>query len=229
MRKLKAAGASAIFFGVEAADNETLKRMGKGEKIEDIKAAMSASQAAGLATIGSFIYPYPGMPANEGNLIIDFLREAPPLSAPVQALGLFPGTHCSENAEQTGCEIVYPDERDQQLYQIGRKPKPSMHSPEVLSYLLRYPLILSLPMRLWPPLPYKIDGKSYKEYVAEVNKLQKRIAKLGILLGFSHSHSLISQVLGLSPADLSERMFYCILTGDPQMTENLISLFNSKI
>ncbi|MFH1387287.1 MAG: radical SAM protein [bacterium] len=229
MKKLHSAGASSIFFGVEAADNETLKLMGKGEKIEDIKAAMIAARTAGIATIGSFIYPYPGMPANEGKLIIDFLKETRPLSAPSQALGLYPGTYVSDHAAEAGIEVVYPIQRDQFLYQIEQKAQPTMQSPEVLDYLLQYPLILSLPMRFWPPLPYKIDGNNYQEYVKLSNKLQTEIAKLGILLGFSHSHYLISQVLGLSPTDLSKEMFYCSLTGDPAATESLISRFNDKV
>lgn len=229
METIKEGGASAIFFGVEAADNATLRKMGKGERIEEIEAAMLAAKNAGIATIGSFIYPYPGMPENEGALILDFLKRTQPLSAPVQALGLYPGTYDALNAEAIGCEICYPNQLDQLAYELGKKAAPSMQSPEVLSLLLRYPLILSLPMKLWPPLPYKIDGLSYKEYVKKCNELQKKISKLGILLGFSHSHHLISQVLGLSPEVLAERLFYCSLTGDTQETDRLIELFNSRI
>ena len=223
---MKQAGASAIFFGVEAADNATLKKMGKGEKIEDIERAMLAAKAAGIATIGSFIYPYPGMPANEDSLILDFLRRVLPLSAPVQALGLLPGTYDAEHANEIGCEIIYPNPEDQAAYLGAQKPEPTMKSRELLDYLLTYRLILSLPMKLWPPLPYKIDGRSFKQFVGATSKLQKEIARLGILLGFSHSHHLISQVLGMPPSELSERMFYCALTGDPEETNRLINLFN---
>jgi len=229
MKKIKSAGTSAIFFGVEAADDETLQKMGKKGTIADIKTAMLAAKAAGIATIGSFIYPYPGMPSDEGDRIIKFLREIYPLSSPVQALGLYPGTYDAMHAAEIGCEFIYSDINDQKLFLGGAKAAPSINSPEVLSYLLKYPLILSLPMRLWPPLPYKIGGKSYQEYVKDINRLQQRISKLGILLGFSHSHYLISQVLGVSPSVFSERMFYCSLTGDPQATEKLIALFNSRV
>jgi radical SAM superfamily enzyme YgiQ (UPF0313 family) len=227
MAKMKRTGASAIFFGVEAAENQTLAKMGKNETIEEIRASMLAARRAGIATIGSFIYPYPGMPANEADLIIDLLKEVKPLSAPVQALGLYPGTYDAEHAEEIGCEILYPDKNDQMQYFAGRKPKATLNSPEVLSYLLTYPLILSLPMRFWPPLPYNIDGRSYPEYIKAVNGLQKRIGELGILTGFSHSHHLISQVLKLSPKELFERLFYCSLIGDPQATQALIDRFNS--
>jgi radical SAM superfamily enzyme YgiQ (UPF0313 family) len=229
MNAIKRAGASAIFFGVEAAENSTLKKMGKGEKIENIEESMLAANNAGIATIGSFIYPYPGMPANEAELILRFLKQVRPLSAPVQALGLSPGTFCANNAEEIGCEIVYPDQGDHKLYLAGKKLKPTMKSPEVLKYLLMYPLILSLPMRFWPSLPYKIDGKTFQEYVKDINTLQGKIGKLGILTGFSHSHYLISQVLQLSARSFSERMFYCSLTGDPKVTRALIDLFNRKI
>ncbi|MDD5382780.1 MAG: radical SAM protein [Candidatus Margulisbacteria bacterium] len=229
MKRMKLAGAAAVFFGVEAADDATLNRMGKKAGLDDIKAAMLAAKNAGMATIGSFIYPYPGMPENEGDLILRFLQEVQPLSAPVQALGLYPGTYDANHAADLGCEIVYPDKKDQALFLAGRKSAPTMQSPEVLQYLLKYPLILSLPMRFWPPLPYKIDGKNYAEYVKAVNNLQRRITKLGIISGFSHSHYLLSQVLGLSPHEFAERLFYCSLTGDPAETERIIAQFNSRI
>ncbi|MBI5699707.1 B12-binding domain-containing radical SAM protein [Candidatus Saganbacteria bacterium] len=229
MKRIKRAGGLAIFFGVEAADDGTLKKMAKKEGLGDIKAAMLAAKQAGIAAIGSFIYPYPGMPANEAELIVQFLEDVRPLSAPVQALGLFPGTYCSEHAAEIGVEITYPDRLDRVLRFLNRKPKPTMQSPEVLRYLLRYPLILSLPMRLWPPLPYKIDGKSFGKYVGETNDLQRKIGELGILLGFSHSHYLISQVLQMPPREFFERMFYCSLTGDPVITNELIARFNQGI
>jgi radical SAM superfamily enzyme YgiQ (UPF0313 family) len=226
MLTLKQAGATAIFFGVEAADDATLRKMGKGESIVDTKAAMIAAREAGLSVIGSFIYPYPGMPANEADLIINFLEETRPLSAPVQALGLFPGTYDAEHAEEIGCEVIYPDRLSRFLSRLGLLPQPNMQTAQVQQYLLRYPLILSLPMRFWSPLPYKIDGLNFQQYVKAVSALQKRIANLGILTGFSHSHTLIAQATGLSPKALAERIFYCNLTGDPQATQSLINLFN---
>lgn len=228
MDKLKKTGAAALFFGVEAADNETLRLMGKKETIEEIKTMMLAARQAGIATIGSFIYPYPGMPANEAALIMDFIRETKPLSAPVQALGLYPGTESADRAADIGCEIVYPEAADRRLARQGKKPPATMASPEVLRYLLTYPLILSLPMRLWPALPWKIDGKDYAEYVKDVNRLQKRVNQLGILTGFSHSHYLIARVLGLAPQVLAEKMFYLSLTGDPAATSEAIENFNSQ-
>lgn len=208
MRTIKRTGGECLFFGVEAAENETLALMGKKSTVEETEVAMLAAKEAGIATIGSFIYPYPGMPENEADLIINFLRRTQPLSAPVQPLGLFPGTYAFTHAEEIGCRLLYPEQ-------------------EVLSYMLRYPLILSLPTRFWPPFPYTIDGRAFGEYIRAVNALQKEIGRLGILTGFSHSHYLIAQVLGLTPAEFSERMFYCSLTGDPAETRRLIGGFNA--
>ncbi|MFW6413732.1 MAG: B12-binding domain-containing radical SAM protein [Verrucomicrobiota bacterium] len=226
MNKMKRAGCSAIFFGVEAADNQTLEKMGKNETIEEIKESLIASRDAGIGTIGSFIYPYPGMPVNSDELIISFLEEVRPLSAPVQPLGLYPGTWCGENAEESGCEVIYPRREDWKAYLAGKKEKPSMDSPEVLRYLLKYPLILSLPMRFWPPFPYKIDGQTYRQYQKKTSSLQKQIAKRGILLGFSHSHYLMAETLGMPPSDFSERMFYCSLTGDGEVMKELVEKCN---
>lgn len=229
MKTIKSAGCSAAFFGVEAADNKTLRKMGKGGRVEEAERSMRAAKGAGIATIGSFIYPYPGMPENEADLIVKFLERTMPLSAPVQALGLLPGTYASNNAEAIGCQVIYPNRDDQRLFILGKKPKPTMKSPEILSYLLKYPLMLSLPMRFWQPLPYKIDGQSFKQYIKAVNALQRRIGKLGILTGFSHSHHLIAEVLGMPPNEFSERLFYCGLTGDPTETGRLIEKFNNTI
>ncbi|MBN2058270.1 MAG: B12-binding domain-containing radical SAM protein [Candidatus Saganbacteria bacterium] len=216
MQKIRQAGGSAIFFGVEAADNPTLERMGKKARIEEIEKAMAAAKQADIFTIGSFIYPYPGMPANEADLIVEFLKKVRPDSAPVQALGLFPGTHDYINAKAKGCTFIRPN--DNQVTD-GR-------DPELLSYLLKYPLTLSLPMRLWAPLPYRIDGRDYSAYVRLVNQLQTRINELGILTGLSHSHFLIAQASGLTPREFAERLFYTTLTGDPAETARLIERFN---
>src|SRR3989344_3726567 len=228
MDELKRAGAGALFFGAEAADDATLKLMGKKESVADVKTMMLAAGKAGLATMASFIYPYPGMPANEADLIIEFLKAVQPLSAPAQALGLYPGTDSANRANEIGCEIVYPDPHDQKLARAGLKAAATMNSPEVLKYLLTYPLILSLPMRFWPPLPWKIDGQDFSEYVGAVNKLHRRIAELGVLSGFSHSHYLISQVLKTSPRELAAKMFYLSLTGDPKATAGIIEEFNAQ-
>jgi radical SAM superfamily enzyme YgiQ (UPF0313 family) len=228
MRQLHSAGAHSIFFGVEAASNQTLKKMGKGERIEDIKAAMIAAKNEGIATIGSFIYPYPGMLPDEGQRIIQFLKEVLPNSAPAQPLGLYPGTYCASLAEEIGVELLYPEKKDQKAYAKGRKNPPSMESPEVLSYLLQYPLILSLPMRFWPPLPWKIDGMSYRQTVKAVNLLQKEMGKLGIMTGLSHSHMLLAGVLGWSPVEMAERLFYCSITGDPKVTQSIVERFNNR-
>jgi radical SAM superfamily enzyme YgiQ (UPF0313 family) len=228
MGKLRRAGASALFFGAEAADDATLKLMGKNESVAEIESMMQAAGQAGIATIASFIYPYPGMPKNEADLIVKFLEDTQPLSAPAQALGLYPGTDSANRANEIGCEIVYPKRWDRWLARAGLKAPATMDSPEVLQYLLTYPLILSLPMKFWPPLPWKIDGKDFSEYVGAVNKLQRRISGLGILSGFSHSHFLISQVLQTAPKDLAAKMFYLSLTGDPAATKKMIGEFNAQ-
>jgi radical SAM superfamily enzyme YgiQ (UPF0313 family) len=228
MRQLHNTGAHAIFFGVEAASNQTLEKMGKGERLEEIRAAMIAAKKEGIITIGSFIYPYPGMLPDEGQRIVNFIKDVRPDSAPAQPLGLYPGTHCANFAEEIGVEILYPEKKDQQAYLQGRKDAPTMESPEVLSYLLKYPLILSLPMRFWPPLPWKIDGQSYKQTVKAVTLLQKEMGKLGIMTGLSHSHALIAGVLGWQLPEIAERLFYCSITGDPEETEKIVNLFNER-
>ena len=227
MEKIGAAGCSSVFFGVEAADNETLRKMGKHETVEDIEAAMTASRQAGIATVGSFIYPYPGMPENEEDLILAFIDRVRPLSAPVQPLGLYPGTWCAQHANEIGCEIMYPSRHDQKAFLAGQKEQPTMDSPEVLTYFLTYPLILSLPMRFWDPFPYKIDGMDYVQYQKMAGKLQKRIAKRNVLLGFSHSHYLMSETLNMTPQDFSERLLYFSITGDGQVARDLIERCNT--
>ncbi len=228
MEQLKQTGVHAIFFGVEAASNRTLEKMGKGERLEDIKSTMLAAGATGIATIGSFIYPYPGMLSDEGLRIIDFLKEVRPVSAPTQPLGLFPGTLCARYAEEMGMEILYPDKNDRRAFQQGKKMAASMNSPEVLDYLLQYPLVLSLPMRFWPPVPWKINGLKYKQTVQIVNDLQKEMGKLNISTGLSHSHLLMAGVLGWEPSAMAERLFYCSLTGDPTVTRDIVRRFNDR-
>lgn len=206
IQKIKQAGCSVISFGVEAADNPTLKAMRKGETIEEIEATMLAAKRAGIDVLASFIYPYPQMPKNEDDLIIDFLKRVIPISAPEIPLGLMPQTWCFEHAEEIGIEFTDPDQN------------------KILDYLLTFPLILSLPMRFWPPFPYKINGMDYSQYVKKLSKLQKRITKLGISLSVNHSHYLLAQVLGISLQELTKELFYCSLTGDPDKSREMVGL-----
>jgi len=57
---LREAGVLALFFGIESMDPETLTAFGKGFTPEQVLSTVAAVHDAGIAAVGSFIYPAPG-------------------------------------------------------------------------------------------------------------------------------------------------------------------------
>lgn len=60
LKRMKEAGCYYIFFGIESADDETLKRIKKGITVEQVRNAVKWTKQAGILPVGAFIIGLPG-------------------------------------------------------------------------------------------------------------------------------------------------------------------------
>jgi radical SAM superfamily enzyme YgiQ (UPF0313 family) len=96
LARMKAAGALAVAFGIESANDATLSRANKGFRGESARtlahAAVSAARAAGLTTLGYFVLGYPGEAFADLMETAAFARSLPLDHAFFHVATPFPGT-----------------------------------------------------------------------------------------------------------------------------------------
>lgn len=60
LERMRAAGCVAINFGLESGDYNVLKQIQKGQRPEQVKAAVKAAKSVGMVTIVNFMFGFPG-------------------------------------------------------------------------------------------------------------------------------------------------------------------------
>jgi radical SAM superfamily enzyme YgiQ (UPF0313 family) len=60
LERMREAGCVAINFGLESGDYNVLKQIQKGQRPEQVKAAVKAAKSAGMTTIVNFMFGFPG-------------------------------------------------------------------------------------------------------------------------------------------------------------------------
>ncbi len=131
---MKAAGFRALFFGIETLDDEQLKAVRKGISFEQILDTLQRAHAAGLATVGSLIFPLPGETQASMNNTLERVRQIQPWLDSLLALPavVYPPTEWGQHPEKYGIQL------DEDYYER----------------FAAYPLRYLLPPERWPPLPF---------------------------------------------------------------------------
>lgn len=106
--KLKEAGFKATAFGVESADPEVLKKVKKGESIEQIENAVKNALDVGLEVSLFFIVGLPGETAVSFRKSIDFARRYPVTTATFYNLVPFPGTELFDWVKNNNYFLIQP-------------------------------------------------------------------------------------------------------------------------
>jgi len=174
---LARSGCAAIFYGLESADPELLRRAFR--KPLDVDAAARVicdTRAAGIRAIASIIYPAPFETPQSRQRTLDFLRRVRPDSVPVTAPGLIPGTPWEREAAAFGFE------------KIARE--------DFWAYSLTYKIKLLYPPRLWAPLPYRLNGKDSRMLFAETESFIADLERSGLLTNVPHEMALMAEALG---------------------------------
>jgi len=111
LSKMKAAGCSAVSFGIESANPDILKTIKKGITVQQVIAAVRMCRRAGIRPYASFILGLPGETR-------DTIKESAGLAAKLQQEGLaygfhilapFPGTEVREKNDALGIRILSDD------------------------------------------------------------------------------------------------------------------------
>ncbi len=90
--RMREAGCYYIFFGLESADNDTLKRIKKGTTVEEIKQSVEWCKMAGIIPIGAFIIGLEGDTEEHVHKDIALGRELDLFSITFPVAVPFPGT-----------------------------------------------------------------------------------------------------------------------------------------
>lgn len=73
LERMREAGCVAINFGLESGDYNVLKQIQKGQRPEQVKAAVKAAKSAGMTTIVNFMFGFPGEGLTELQHTLDLM------------------------------------------------------------------------------------------------------------------------------------------------------------
>lgn len=108
LSKMKAAGCSAVSFGIESANPQILKTIKKGITLEQVEAAVGMCKRAGVTPFASFILGLPGETPQTIKETMDFGEKMKRrgLAFGFHLLAPFPGTEVREQSDQYGIRIL---------------------------------------------------------------------------------------------------------------------------
>ncbi len=106
---------------------------------------------------------------------MDFLLRTRPDSVLVQFPGLYPQTIWGKNPSMFNFTV-----------------ETNNYAADVMTYQIKQ----LFPPRYWKPLPYKINGMSFKQYTDETEKFQRELQQAGITTFVSDEAYLLSRFSG---------------------------------
>jgi radical SAM superfamily enzyme YgiQ (UPF0313 family) len=182
---LRQAGVRALFFGVESGSKQLLSgSLGKRTDPKRIERILSASMDADIFTVGSLIFPAPGETAETEAETRDFLvrvfkgrtNGAVPIQIPLPQ----PGSTWGNQPQSYGFES------DQEALLTALCNRRARHF---------------LPINFFEPLPYSLDGKSFRELSARNADLVRFLRQQEILINLGDDTALIALAAGLKPEE----------------------------
>ena len=111
LAKMKAAGCTAVSFGIESANPDILKTVKKGITLQQVLSAVRMCRRAGIAPYASFILGLPGETQATIKETTDFALELQQegLASGFHILAPFPGTEVREKSKELGLRILTND------------------------------------------------------------------------------------------------------------------------
>ena len=111
LAKMKAAGCSAVSFGIESANPQILKTIKKGITLKQVENAVDMCKRAGIMPFASFILGLPGETPQTIKKTMEFGNRLKKLglSFGFHLLAPFPGTEVREYSERYGIKILTDD------------------------------------------------------------------------------------------------------------------------
>ena len=108
---MKAAGCTAVSFGIESANPQILKTIKKGITLDQVEAAVGMCKQAGITPYASFILGLPGETPDTIKETMDFGERLKDLGLAFgfHLLAPFPGTEVREHSDRYGIRILSDD------------------------------------------------------------------------------------------------------------------------
>ncbi|MBT3408614.1 radical SAM protein [archaeon] len=102
LKIMKKAGCWRILYGIESASNESLNKISKQLKTEQVKKVIKMTKSVGIRTYGSFILGLPNETYQDGLKTIEFACNLPLDYAKFKVLTPFPSTEIYKNSKKYG-------------------------------------------------------------------------------------------------------------------------------
>lgn len=135
LKKMREAGCSAIYYGVESASPDVLKYYRKRIDLDKVKRAVEMTKRAGIATICSFIIGAPYERKEDMKKTLKFALKLDPDYAQFSVLTPYPGTEIYEEAKQKG--LLLSENFDD--YTAGKPVLKNFYlAPKEISRFLKY-------------------------------------------------------------------------------------------
>jgi radical SAM superfamily enzyme YgiQ (UPF0313 family) len=178
---LRESGCRSLFFGVESASPEILRRaMNKTNNPDEMAQVIKNSKDAGIFTVVSIIFPAPFETEKTRAETLDFLKKTRPDSVLVQFPGLFPGTPWAQEPERFNFTLETDD-----------------YAVAVMTYQIKS----LFPPNYWKPLPYRVNGMNFHQFANETARFQKDLQAAGIGTFVSDEAFLLSVFAGFKDLD----------------------------
>ena len=108
LEEMKASGCSRVGFGIESANNDVLKKIKKGVRIEQVDEAIKMAKKLGMDIGGSFIVGHPTENYHHFMESLDFARRQPFDQINFYNLVPYPGTELLKWVKENGT-LLYPE------------------------------------------------------------------------------------------------------------------------
>ena len=206
--KLRKAGLYSLFFGVESGSQKMLSgSLGKKVRVNEIEEVLKKASDSGIYTVASIIYPSPGDTNETMEETVNLLKRTGIRAAPVQFAGVYPKTTWARYPEKYGFEL-----------------NTKTYADEIIDYKIKN----IFPPKFWNPLPVKISGKSFSEYIQETGKMIFALEEEGILTDITDEQALLAKYSGMSPLDFRNTCREIFYTGNAEKMHDIVDRVNSK-
>jgi radical SAM superfamily enzyme YgiQ (UPF0313 family) len=208
LMKMKEAGFTGIFYGMESGSQELLdKSIDKKLKVATIRKAISDAKDTGLTVFTSVIIPAPGETEASKLATLDMLLELKPDYVPVNVPMIGPFSKWHDEPESYGIEL----------------------SSDYDDRLMFFTPTLLFPPSEWNPLRYKIDGKEFSQIAQESNNFVEQLEKARIATQISCDIFLMAKYAEIEPREFRNKARKILASGDYKEMEQIIQKINRNI
>ena len=204
---LKQSGLFGLLFGIESGSQMVLERMNKPTTVEQIIKAVNTAKDAGIFVVGSVILPAPGDTAETMEETFGLLTDIRPDSVFIQFPGVYPRTPWAREPEKYGFKL------DTEKY-----------CRQVMTYKIK----TLFPPSFWSPLPYKLNGMSFRKFTRITEGFASRLQSSGLVTQMTDDIALVSSVLGIETAEFKTMTARAVWTGDFEKMGEIVATFNER-